>query len=204
LGRCFPGVEIRFADDGEIELRGPQAFSGYVKDPDKTAEVITRDGWIRSGDLGRLDDDGYLELVGRKKELIVTAGGKNVSPAPLENALMEHPVVSQAVAVGDGQRFVAALVLLDPDEAAQWAKAHDIDATELTELASNPALRQAIEEHINDINNRFSRVEQIKEFCLLDAEWTPDSDELTPTMKVKRAAVYEKYADQIDDMYSQS
>jgi long-chain acyl-CoA synthetase len=203
LGRCFPGVEIRFAEDGEIELRGPQAFSGYLNDPDKTAEVVTTDGWIRSGDLGRLDDDGYLELVGRKKELIVTAGGKNVSPAPLENALMEHPVVSQAVAVGDGQRFIAALVLLDPDEAAQWAKAHDIDATELTELACDPTLRQAVEDHINDINNRFSRVEQIKKFCLLDVEWTPDSDELTPTMKVKRGAVYRKYADQIDDMYAQ-
>jgi long-chain acyl-CoA synthetase len=203
LGRCFPGVEIRFADDGEIELRGPQAFSGYLNDSDKTAEVITKDGWIRSGDLGHLDDDGYLELVGRKKELIVTAGGKNVSPAPLENALMEHPVVSQAVAVGDGQRFVAALVLLDIDEAAQWAQAHDIEATELTELASDPTLRQAVEDHINDINNRFSRVEQIKKFCLLDVQWTPDSDELTPTMKVKRAAVYRKYADQIDEMYAQ-
>jgi long-chain acyl-CoA synthetase len=204
LGRSFPGVEIRFAEDGEIELRGPQAFSGYLKDPDKTSDVVTKDGWIRSGDLGRLDDDGYLELVGRKKELIVTAGGKNVSPAPLENALMEHPVVSQAVAVGDGKRFVAALVLLDPDEAAQWAKAHDVDATELTELAIDPTLRQAIQGHINDINDRFSRVEQIKKFCVLDAQWTPDSDELTPTMKVKRTAVYEKYADQIDDMYAQT
>jgi long-chain acyl-CoA synthetase len=204
LGRSFPGVGIRFADDGEIELRGPQAFSGYLKDPDRTAEVVTEDGWIRSGDLGRLDDDGYLELVGRKKELIVTAGGKNVSPAPLENALMEHPVVSQAVAVGDGQRFVAALVLLDPDEAAQWAKAHDVDATELAELAGDPTLRQAIEDHISEVNDRFSRVEQIKKFCVLDAQWTPDSDVLTPTMKVKRAAVYRKYADQIDAMYAQS
>jgi long-chain acyl-CoA synthetase len=113
-------------------------------------------------------------------------------------------VVSQAVAVGDGKRFVAALVLLDPDEAAQWAKAHDVDATELTELAIDPTLRQAIQDHINDINDRFSRVEQIKKFCVLDAQWTPDSDELTPTMKVKRTAVYEKYADQIDDMYAQT
>ena len=201
VGRAIPGCEVKLAEDGEVICRGGNVFRGYLNDPAKTAEALDADGWLHSGDIGEFDDDGYLRIVDRKKELIITAGGKNISPANLEAALKAFPLIGQAAVIGDGRPFVSALVVLDTDVAPAWAKQHGVGGASLAELAENADMRAEIERSVAEANERFNSVEQVKKFALLGEEWLPDSEELTPTMKLKRRGIYTKYADVIERLY---
>ena len=202
VGRPFPGMEVRIADDGEILARGPLLTPGYLNRPDLTAELIDSGGWLHTGDIGSLDEDGFLSVVDRKKELIITAGGENVSPAAIENLLVAHPLVGQALAFGDRRPYVVALLTLDGDVAPAWAKARGIEASSLAELAGNPAVLAAVGEAVAAANERLARVQQVKRWRLLPVEWAAESEELTPTLKLKRRIVHAKYADDIDALYA--
>ncbi|MEA3077609.1 MAG: long-chain acyl-CoA synthetase [Actinomycetota bacterium] len=202
VGRALPGVEVKLADDGEVVARGGNVFEGYLDDPAKTAEALDTDGWLHTGDIGEFDDEGYLRIVDRKKELIITAGGKNISPANLEAALKSIALVGQTAVIGDKRPFMSALLVLDPDVAPGWAKAHGIESTSLAELAEHPEVIAEVEAGVKEANDRFSQVEQVKRFKLLGHEWLPDSEELTPTMKLKRRGINAKYADEIEALYS--
>ena len=202
LGRPFPGVDLRIAADDEIQMRGPQEFVGYLNDPEKTKAAFTDDGWFQTGDLGRIDEDGYLTLIGRKKDLIITAGGKNVAPQPIETAIASHPLVSTAVVVGEARKFPAALIVPDPLELVEWAKGLGKDTTDPIALMSDPDLEAEILKHLQEVNQALARVEQIKRIKILPEVWGPDSDVMTPTMKVKRAVVAQKYADAIENLYA--
>jgi long-chain acyl-CoA synthetase len=201
VGRAIPGCDVRLAPDGEVICRGGNVFRGYLGDPEKTAEALDDDGWLHSGDIGVFGDDGYLKIVDRKKELIITAGGKNISPANLETALKAVPVIGQACVIGDQRPFIAALLVLDPDVAPAWAKQHGIETGALSELAENPEVLAEVERGVAEANQHFSQVEQIKKFKLLGDEWLPDSEELTPTMKLKRRGIHTKYAPEIEALY---
>ncbi|HEX5614734.1 MAG TPA: long-chain fatty acid--CoA ligase [Acidimicrobiia bacterium] len=202
VGPALPGVEVRLDEDGEVVCRGGNVFRGYLNAPDKTAEVLDDDGWFHSGDIGVLDDDGYLKIVDRKKELIITAGGKNISPANLEAALKAGALIGQVCVIGDNRPFISALVVLDPEVAPAWAKARGIEAATMAELAEHPDVRAEVEREVQEANARFSQAERIKRYTILHAEWLPDSEELTPTMKLKRRGVHTKYADEIDALYA--
>ena len=201
VGRPVPGVEVRIAEDGEVLCKGEIVFRGYLDDPAKTDEALDADGWLHTGDIGVLDDEGYLTIVDRKKELIITAGGKNVSPANLEAALKTIPLVGQACVIGDVRPFLSAILVLDPDAAPAWAAAHG-KPTDLGELATDEDVRREIAGALEQVNARFSQVEQIKRFVVVGEEWLPDSDVLTPTMKLKRRGVHQRYARQIDALYA--
>jgi long-chain acyl-CoA synthetase len=202
VGRPLAGTTIRIADDGEILAKGPQVFSGYWRNPDATAEVMDGDGWFHTGDIGELDDDGYLRITGRKKELIVTAAGKNVAPAPLEDRLRAHPLVSQAVVVGDERPFVAALVTIDEAAFADWASENDLAAGTVAEAAETVELRAAVRAAVDEANLSVSRAESIREFAILPHDFTIDAEELTPTLKVRRSVVHGRYRDAIDSIYT--
>jgi long-chain acyl-CoA synthetase len=202
VGRAIPGCEVKLLDDGEVCCRGGNVFQGYLKDPGRTAEVLDDDGWLHSGDIGVFDDDGYLKIVDRKKELIITAGGKNISPANIEAALKAFPLIGQACVVGDNRPFITALIVLDPEVAPAWAKSQGIEVSSMAALAAHPDVRVEVEKAVKDANGRFSQVEQVKRFAVLGQEWMPDSEELTPTMKLKRRGVLAKYADEIDALYA--
>jgi long-subunit acyl-CoA synthetase (AMP-forming) len=182
--------------------RGGNIFRGYLDDPEKTAEALDADGWLHTGDIGEIDGDGYLRIVDRKKELIITAGGKNVSPANLEVALKAQPLIGQACVIGDDQPYIAALLVLDPDVVPAWAVAHGITASTLTDLASDPTVLAEIEHEVEVANERFSHAEAVRRFRVLGVEWLPDSEELTPTMKLKRRGITAKYATEIAELYS--
>jgi long-chain acyl-CoA synthetase len=201
VGPPMPGIEVRLDPDGEVCCRGGNVFRGYLDQPVKTAEVLDADGWFHSGDIGVFDDEGYLRIVDRKKELIITAGGKNISPANLESALKSGEIIGQAAAIGDDRPFVSALLVLDPDTAPLWARQHAIDLP-FEELAANPDVLAEVQREVDAANEGFSRVEKIKRFKLLSHEWLPDSEELTPTMKLKRRGVQAKYAKEIEELYS--
>ena len=201
VGPAIPGQDLKLLDDGEVCCRGGNVFPGYLKDPERTAECLDEDGWLHSGDIGVLDDDGYLTIVDRKKELIITAGGKNISPANLEAALKSFPLIGQACALGDGRAFMAALIVLDPDVAPAWAKSQGIEAADLAELAAHPDVMTEVLRCVEEANEHFSQVEKIKKFTILAAEWLPDSEELTPTMKLKRRGVLTKYGEEIEALY---
>jgi long-chain acyl-CoA synthetase len=202
VGPPIPGQELKLLDDGEVCCRGGNVFPGYLKDPERTAECLDEDGWLHSGDIGVLDEDGYLTIVDRKKELIITAGGKNISPANLEAAIKSFPLIGQACAVGDRRAFMSALIVLDPDVAPAWAKSRGIEAAGLAELATHPEVIAEVQRCIDEANAQFSHVEKIKKFTILPAEGLPDSEELTPTMKLKRRGVLTKYADEIEALYA--
>jgi len=187
VGPPIPGVTVRFGDDGEILVRGPNVFMGYFKDPAATAETLV-DGWLRSGDLGKLDDEGNLVITGRKKEIIITAGGKNVAPSNIEAALKEHPLIAEAVVVGDRRKYLTALLILDADAAARVS-------------GGSGVLRAEVQRVVDEVNTHFARVETIKKFHLLPQPFSVDSGELTPTLKVKRRVVYDRYAREIEAMY---
>ena len=202
VGPPIPGQGLKILDDGEVCCRGGNVFAGYLKDPERTAEVLDDDGWLHSGDIGRLDEAGYVQIVDRKKELIITAGGKNISPANLEAAIKSYPLIGQACVVGDARPYITALIVLDPDVAPAWARSQGIEFASLADLAAHPDVRAEVERCVHEANTRFSQVEQIKKVAILPTEWPPDSDELTPTMKLKRRGVLAKYADEIEALYN--
>jgi long-chain acyl-CoA synthetase len=201
VGRPLPGVEIRIADDGEIQARGDVVFPGYWNNPDATRAAFTADGWLRTGDLGSLDPDGFLRITGRIKEVLVTAAGKNITPAPLEEAIREHPLVSQCMLVGDGRPYVAALITIDPQAWNRWRSTHGQSGASLAELRDSPELRSKIRSAINKANRAVSKAEQVKTFRILPRDFTEAGGELTPTLKVKRNVVAQRYAADVDALY---
>jgi long-chain acyl-CoA synthetase len=200
VGKPFPGCEIRIADDGEILVQGPNVFQGYYKNDEATRETLV-DGWLHTGDIGEIDPDGFLKITGRKKDIIITAGGKNITPANLEAEIKQHPLVSQCVVIGDRRPYLVALITLDPEEAAKYASEHGL-SDDLAALAGNPEIRASISAHIDQINQKFARVEQVKKFEILPQDLSQEGGELTPTLKVKRNVVGEKYAPQVDSLYA--
>ena len=200
VGKPLPGASVRIADDGEVELAGPHVFSGYFGDDDATRAVMTDDGWFRSGDLGRLDGEGFLTITGRKKEIIVTAAGKNVAPNVLEDALRAHPLVSQAVVVGDGRPFIAALLTLEPEAAARWAESSGSAGATGAALAADERLHAELQEAVDAANRNVSRAESIRAFRVLPEDFTVGI-ELSQKMSVKRHVVTERYAAVIEDLY---
>jgi long-chain acyl-CoA synthetase len=202
VGPAVPGAEVRLADDGEVICRGGLVFVGYLDDPEKTAEALDADGWLHTGDIGEFDEDGYLRIIDRKKELIVTAGGKNISPANLEAALKSIPLVGQAAAIGDRRPFVAALVVLDAEAAAIWANENGHSGVGVVELADLPDVIAEIEAALPEVMSAFNNAERVKKVKVLGEEWLPDSDLLTPTSKLKRRGVNERFAAEIEAFYS--
>jgi long-chain acyl-CoA synthetase len=201
VGPAVPGTEVALAPDGEVICRGPHVFQGYLNDPEKTAETII-DGWLHTGDIGELDEDGYLRIVDRKKELIITAGGKNISPANLEAALKMIPLVGQAAAIGDQRPFVSALVVLDPDTTPSWAAQRGLGDLSLPELAEHPEVIAEIEAGLDEVMAQFNNAERVKKVCILGEEWLPDSELLTPTSKLKRRGIHATFAAQIEALYT--
>jgi long-chain acyl-CoA synthetase len=200
IGKPFPGCEIRIADDGEILVKGPNVFQGYYKNEEATRETIV-DGWLHTGDIGEIDSDGFIKITGRKKDIIITAGGKNITPANLENEIKQHPLVSQCVVVGDRRPYLVALVTLDPEEIVAYAKEHDLPE-DPAQLAANPDVKKAIEAHVDTINEKFARVEQVKKIAILPQDLSQEAGELTPTLKVKRAVVMSKREPEIEELYA--
>jgi long-chain acyl-CoA synthetase len=202
VGRPIPGGAVRIADDGEILLKGGNVFRGYYNNDTATKESLV-DGWFHTGDIGHLDADGYLTITGRKKELIVTAGGKNVAPAVLEDRLRAHALVSQCMVVGDQKPFIAALVTIDEEAFPAWKAAHGKpDNATVADLADDTDLRETIQGAIDEANKAVSKAEAIKAFRILDDDWTVDGGQLTPSLKVKRNVVLEQYADAVEKLYS--
>jgi long-chain acyl-CoA synthetase len=200
IGTMIEGVEAKIAPDGELLVRGGCVMRGYYKEPEKTAETIDADGWLATGDVATVDADGYYKIVDRKKELIITAGGKNISPANIESLLKAHPLVGQACAIGDNRPYLVALIVLDGQVAPGWATQRGLPAS-LTELGQHPDLVAEIERSVAAVNERLSRVEAIRRFAVVPGEWTAESEELTPTLKLKRRVIHSKYAAMIDALY---
>jgi long-subunit acyl-CoA synthetase (AMP-forming) len=203
VGPPAPGCEIRIAEDGEVLLRSEFVMLGYRNRPEQTSEAMDPDGWLHTGDIGELDEDGYLRLIDRKKELIINAAGKNMSPANIEAAIKTaSPLIGQAVAIGDRRPYNTALIVLDSDFAPQWASQHGLEGRSLEDLAAESRVRAAVQEGIDEANRHLARVEQIKKFTIVAGDWLPGGDELTPTMKLKRKPIAQKYEQAIEEMYS--
>jgi long-subunit acyl-CoA synthetase (AMP-forming) len=202
VGPPGPGIEVKLADDGELLVRSEVVMAGYRNQPEKTAEAIDADGWLHTGDIAEIDEDGYVRLVDRKKELIISAGGKNMSPANIEATLKgSSPLIGQACVIGDGRRYNTALIVLDSDFGPAWAAQNGLEGKGLRELAVEPAVLAAVQKGVDAANAHLSRVEQIKRFTLVRGDWLPGGDELTPTMKLKRRPIAEKYTGDIEAMY---
>jgi long-chain acyl-CoA synthetase len=203
VGRALPGIEVKLGEDGEILARGPVASQGYYKQEQATAELIDAEGWVHTGDIGELDEDGFLKVVDRKKEMIITSSGKNIAPSNIENYLKESPIVGHALVFGEGRPYVVAVMTLDPEIAPVVAEKLGIEyGGDLAELAQHPAMQQMAQQAVDAANERLSRPEQVKAWELLPVEWTAESEELTPTLKLKRRVVHAKYADVLDRLYS--
>jgi long-chain acyl-CoA synthetase len=202
VGTAYPGVEVRLADDGEILVRGPLVMGGYYKDPDLTMITIDADGWLATGDIGELDGDGFLKIIDRKKELIITSGGKNISPALVEYELQRHPLIGQACAIGDRRNYVTALLVLDPETTPAWARAQGISFDSLADLAAHPDVLAEVERGVEMANSHLARPERVRRFTLLPAEWTAQSGELTPSMKRRRQVIVDRYAKEIEELYA--
>jgi long-chain acyl-CoA synthetase len=203
VGPASPGVELALAEDGEVLCRGEFLMSGYRNQPERTAEALDADGWLHTGDIGTIDEDGFLSIVDRKKEIIINAAGKNMSPANIEAALKSgSPLIGQAVCIGDGRPYNTALLVLDADFAPQWAQQNGLGERSFEELASEPAMVAAVQAGVDAANARLARVEQIKKFTIVPGDWQPGGDELTPTIKLKRRPIGEKYAEAIEAMYA--
>ena len=201
VGRAVPSVELRISDeDGEIQMKGPNVFREYWKNPDATRETFTEDGWLKTGDLGEIDDEGYVKITGRKKDIIITAGGKNLTPANIENDLKQSRFISQAVMYGDRKPYPVAVITLDPEEIAPWAKEQGLPE-EIGELARREEVRSLVQEELDRANSHYAQVEQVKRFEILDHDLSIDSGELTPTLKVKRNVVYDRYGEVFESMY---
>jgi long-chain acyl-CoA synthetase len=203
VGKPFAGVDVRVADDGEILVRGANVFRGYYKNTKATSETIV-DGWLYTGDIGRIDEDGFLFITGRKKDIIITAGGKNITPANLENWLKQNQYISQAVVYGDRRPYLTALITLDPEAIVPWAQQQGIETTDPAELAADDRVRAIVQEVVDAVNSRVGPVEQLKTFTILPQDLSQETGELTPTLKVKRNVVYDKYASELDAMYPQT
>jgi long-chain acyl-CoA synthetase len=201
VGKPIPGSTVRIADDGEIMVQGPNVFAGYWHNDEASAEVLD-DGWFHTGDIGELDGDGYLRITGRKKELIVTAGGKNVAPAPLEDRLRAHPLISQCLVVGDARKFIGCLITLDPEALEPWKEQHGKTSLSTAALTEDPDLIKEIDAAVADTNSSVSRAEAIKKYRILDTDFTEETGHLTPTLKVKRNLVIKDFGSEIDALYS--
>ena len=197
VGRPLPGVQVRIADDGAILIKGPNIFKGYYRDTNATRETLI-DGWLHTGDLGRLDEDGFLYITGRQKDIIITAGGKNITPANLEDALRRNRWISHAVVIGDGRPYLVALITLDAEQTPAFASEHDLEPDEVHRSES---MRAELQTAIDEVNSHYARVEQIKRFEILPEDLSQPTGELTPTLKVKRNVVQHKYAETIDAIY---
>jgi long-chain acyl-CoA synthetase len=202
VGTALPGVEVRIADDGEVLVRGPLVMGGYYKDPELTMATIDADGWLYTGDIGELDADGFLKIIDRKKELIITSGGKNISPALVEYELQRHPLVGQACAIGDRRNYVTALLVLDPETTPAWARERGISFDSLADLAADPEVLAEVERGVATANSHLARPERVRRYTLLPAEWTAQSGELTPSMKRRRRVIVDRYAKEIEELYS--
>jgi long-chain acyl-CoA synthetase len=201
VGKALDGVELKIADDGEVLIKGPNIFQGYYKNDDATRSTL-EEGWLHTGDLGRLDEDGYLFITGRKKDIIITAGGKNITPANLENGLKQNRWISQAVVIGDRRPYLVALITLEPDEAATLAGQLGIEDAAPATLAGDERVRAEIQQAVDEVNSHVGPVEQIKRFAILDHDFSQETGELTPSLKVKRNVVHEKFADAVEDLYA--
>jgi len=202
VGPAGPGVEVRLADDGELLVRSDVVMTGYRNAPDKTAEALDADGWLHTGDIAEIDEDGYIRIVDRKKEIIINAAGKNMSPANIESTLKgASPLIGQACVIGDGRSYNTALIVLDSDFGPAWAAQQGITESDLPSLARDERVRAAVQAGVDAANAKLARVEQIKKFTLVEGDWAPGGDEITPTMKLKRKPIAAKYAGSIDAMY---
>jgi long-chain acyl-CoA synthetase len=202
VGRPLPGAEVKIAEDGEILIRGPHIFGGYYKMEDKSFGAI-EDGWLHTGDLGELDEDGFLKITGRKKDIIITSGGKNLTPSNVENDLKQSRWISQAVMHGDRRPYPVALVTLDPEEIPHFAKEHGLPEDDMAALAREPKVQELVQGILDEVNSRYARVEQVKKFVILDHDLSQETGELTPTLKVKRNVVNEKYANLFERLYAE-
>jgi long-chain acyl-CoA synthetase len=203
VGRPLPGTSVRVADDGEILLRGGQIFSGYWNNPDATKEVLSPDGWLSTGDLGEIDDEGFVRITGRKKEIIVTAGGKNVSPSLLEDRIRAHPLVSQCMVVGDGEPFIAALVTLDTEALTTWADRHG-KSDDVADLTRDPDLVAEVQSAVDDANRSVSQAESVRKFRILPLDWTEETGHLTPSLKLRRGAVISDFRAEVDALFDRA
>jgi long-chain acyl-CoA synthetase len=203
VGTAVPGTEVAIAEDGEVLARGPHITPGYHRREDATKETIDPAGWLHTGDLGAIDSQGYLTIIGRKKEMIVTAGGKNLSPSNIEETIKQRsPIISQICVVGDERPYVSALIVLDADALPGWCQAHGIEAASVAVAAQHDKVRAEVQRAIDEGNQHLARVEQVKQWALVPTEWTAESEELTPSLKLKRAVIHRKYADVIDGLYA--
>jgi long-subunit acyl-CoA synthetase (AMP-forming) len=203
VGPAAPGVELELAADGELLMRSAVVTSGYRGLPERTAEALDADGWLHTGDVAEIDEDGYVRIVDRKKELIINAAGKNMSPAYIEATLKgSSPLLGQACVIGDGRRYNTALVVLDADVAPAWAQRQGVEGRSLEDLAGEPAIQAAVQAGVDAANAKLSRVEQVKRFAIVPGDWAPGGEELTPTMKLKRRPIECRYAELIEEMYA--
>ena len=201
VGPALPGFEVKIADDGEVLIRSETVFQGYFKDPEATAAVLAPDGWLRTGDIGQIDEDGFLSITDRKKDILVTAGGKNVAPQNIENELKTSKYVSQALVVGDRRPYVAALITLDEIEIGKWASQKGIDG-DLASLSRDERVRELLQSVVDDANRERSRYEQVKRFVVLPRDFTMEHGEVTPTLKLRRRAVSEHFQGEIEELYA--
>jgi long-chain acyl-CoA synthetase len=202
VGKPIAGTEVKLAEDGELLMRGGNVTAGYFKMPEETAETFLADGWLVTGDIAEIDDNGFVKIVDRKKELIITAGGKNIAPTKLEALVKNHPLIGQVCVIGDRRKFLSALIVLDGDMAPAWAERQGMAFTDMASFSQLPEVQAEVQKAVDEANEHVARVEQLKKFVVLPDEWTPESEELTPTLKLKRRVIHNKYAAAIDEMYA--
>lgn len=203
VGQLIPGMEAKFASDGELYLRGQGLFQGYYKDPEATAAAIDAEGWFHTGDIATMDHEGFITITDRKKDLIVTAGGKNIAPQNIENLIRTLPMISHVMVYGDRRKYLTALITLNENELLNYARRGNLTDAESATLTRHQKVRQAIADHVQDVNNRLAPYEQVKRFAILPQDFTEEAGELTPTLKIRRREIIKHYGDRLDDLYRQ-